>query len=69
MDEKILLDEIGKMIAPIAERQMHMQAMIEDMGKQSWTRLRTTWRTSSSLSGRWKRSPSATATISKSFAP
>lgn len=34
MDEKILLDEIGKMIAPIAERQMHMQAMIEDMGKQ-----------------------------------
>ena len=34
MDEKILLDEIGKMIAPIAERQMHMQAMMEDMGKQ-----------------------------------
>lgn len=34
MDEKVLLDEIGKMIAPIAERQMHMQTMMEDMGKR-----------------------------------
>ena len=33
MDEKMLLEEIGKMIAPIAERQMHMQTMMEHMDK------------------------------------
>ena len=34
MDEKMLLKEIGKMIAPIAERQMHMQTMMEHMDKK-----------------------------------
>ena len=34
MDEKMLLEEIGKMIAPIAERQMHMQTMMEHMDKK-----------------------------------
>ena len=30
----MLLEEIGKMIAPIAERQMHMQTMMEHMDKK-----------------------------------
>ena len=34
MDEKMLLEEIGKMIAPIAERQMHMQTMMEHIDKK-----------------------------------
>ena len=34
MAEKMLLKEIGKMIAPIAERQMHMQTMMEHMDKK-----------------------------------
>ena len=34
MDEKMLLEAIGQMIAPLAERQLHMQSVMENMDKK-----------------------------------